>query len=431
MYHPGRQIGPYRLVRKLGEGGFGEVWLADKRSELVTKRVAVKLPLNQQVDLEAIRKEATLWERVSGHANVLPIIDADIYDGQVVIVSEFAEDGSLRDWLDANGGKAPTFDHAVDLMIGILAGLAHLHSHKITHRDLKPSNILLHGETPRIADFGISRVVENSFQSTQTIGGTPSYMAPEAFRNSTSPKTDIWSAGVVFFELLSGGLPFYGDDMFAIMDAIRSDEPLPLPETVPLVLHRVVDRALRKAPTERFPNSLEMRRVLMNISRRGFLETSNLIFEGTTQPIDFKNLDNKHDSVKTIIRPRKPVRWKGATVGVSIALFVLFALAYWQTGPASVISDAVSTPPANSEPANTTSAANASSPAVSSESLPPAELNSNETSGRDSNRTGPSRTSERPSEPPSRKPPSRKSRPTPTPAKKVTLDDLIKDGGSQ
>src|SRR5690349_1020250 len=99
MFHQGQQIGCYYLIRKLGRGGFGEVWLAEKKSKFVTTKVAVKLPLDEQVNHEAITQEAMLWEQASGHPNVLPIIDADEYDGQVVIVSEYAPDGSLADKL--------------------------------------------------------------------------------------------------------------------------------------------------------------------------------------------------------------------------------------------------------------------------------------------------------------------------------------------
>src|SRR4028119_2122967 len=103
MFQPGQQIGLYTLITKLAKGGFGEVWLAEKRSEFVTKKVAIKLPLDEQVDFEEIRQEATLWEKASGHPNVLPIIDADIYDGQVAIVSEYAGGGSLADRLKTHG----------------------------------------------------------------------------------------------------------------------------------------------------------------------------------------------------------------------------------------------------------------------------------------------------------------------------------------
>src|SRR5438046_1363773 len=95
MFVENQQIGSYMLIRRLGKGGFGEVWLAEKRSHFVTKKVAVKLPLGDQIDFDTIRNEAVLWEEASGHPNVLPIIDADVYDSQVVIVSEFASGGSL------------------------------------------------------------------------------------------------------------------------------------------------------------------------------------------------------------------------------------------------------------------------------------------------------------------------------------------------
>src|ERR1044071_9906316 len=143
MFHEGRQIGSYTLLRKLGKGGFGEVWLAEKSSQFVTKRVAVKLPLDEQVNFDAIRQEATLWEQASGHPNVLPIIDADVYDEQVVIVSEYADGGSLADKIKRDG-RLP-LEQAVEMTIGILSGLEFLHSRQIIHRDIKPQNILLQG----------------------------------------------------------------------------------------------------------------------------------------------------------------------------------------------------------------------------------------------------------------------------------------------
>src|SRR6185295_639367 len=110
------------------------------------------------------KQEADLWEQASGHPNVLPIIEANIYDDHVVIASEFVPDGSLESWMKRHGGKAPSIEAAVDMVVGILAGLEHLHSRHIIHRDLKPANILLQGSMPRLAAFGISRVLRSTSQ---------------------------------------------------------------------------------------------------------------------------------------------------------------------------------------------------------------------------------------------------------------------------
>ena len=149
----GARIGPYCLLEFLGRGAFGEVWLAERQSTIAKSRLAVKLPVHASVDLGIIRKEAEIWVRAGSHPNVLPIFEAEVYDAQVVIVTEYAPDGSLKRWLNRHGGKAPSFESAVDMAMAILAGLEHLHVRGIVHRDLKPANVLMQGEYPRIADF--------------------------------------------------------------------------------------------------------------------------------------------------------------------------------------------------------------------------------------------------------------------------------------
>ena len=149
MFHENQQIGFYTLIKKLGRGGFGEVWLAERRAKFVTTKVAVKLPHDEQIDHEAIKQEATLWEQASGHPNIVPILDADEYDGQIVIVSEYEPDGSLEQWLKTHG--AMPIEKAVETTIQVLDGSEFLHSRNIIHRDLKPANILLQGTTPRRA----------------------------------------------------------------------------------------------------------------------------------------------------------------------------------------------------------------------------------------------------------------------------------------
>ena len=273
MFYEGQQIGQYKLVNKLGKGGFGEVWLAEKRSQFVTKRVAVKLPLDDHVNFEAIRQEATLWEQASGHANVLPIIDADAYDGQVVIVSEYADGGSLHDKLKTEG-KLP-IKQAVEMTIGILKGLEFLHNKQIIHRDIKPQNILLQGETPRLADFGISRAIQTSSNSSSTVIGTDAYMSPESFMGKRSVQTDIWSVGVVFYQLLKGKLPFPQEHPSERMYAILQRDFEPLPANIPQSLKTIIAKALAKLPENRYKTATEMREDLSRVLRGKNLPPKN------------------------------------------------------------------------------------------------------------------------------------------------------------
>lgn len=262
MLRSGDQIGPYILINKLGRGAFGTVWLSERRTTIATTTAALKIPLDDDVDLETIKHEANLWVRASGHPNVLPIIEANIYDEQVIIASEYAPDGSLESWLKQHG-KAPTVEAAVEIISGVLAGLEHLHGRNIIHRDVKPANILFQGSTPRLADFGISRVLKSTSQSS-IVAGTPAYMAPEAFDGKRNEQTDIWSVGVIFYHLLAGRLPFAQADITSLVGAILSRNPDPLPTTVPSSLQEIIARALAKDPRQRYQSASEMRADLRN-----------------------------------------------------------------------------------------------------------------------------------------------------------------------
>jgi tRNA A-37 threonylcarbamoyl transferase component Bud32 len=258
----GDRVGPYTLLNKLGRGSFGVIWLAERRTVITSTQVAIKIPHTDEIDLEAIRREAQLWVRAAGHPNVLPIIEANIYDDYVIIASEYAPDGSLKEWLDRHGGAAPGVDVAVEMTRGILNGLEHLHAKSIIHRDLKPENILLQGDTPRLADFGISRAVRTGSQSA-TIAGTPAYMAPEAFQGKRNEQTDLWAVGAILYELVSGHLPFQGSDLPSLIGAIVTQEPTPLPEPIPLGVKNVINRSLNKEMSRRYTSASEMRAELL------------------------------------------------------------------------------------------------------------------------------------------------------------------------
>lgn len=263
MFQENQKVGHYQLIKKLAKGGFGEVWLAEKQSPLVTKKVAVKLPHDSQVNIETIKQEATLWEQASGHPNVLPIIDADIYDEQVVIVSEYAEDGSLSDKLKNAGGKLPV-EEAVRIAVGILNGLEYLHSKGIIHRDIKPANILMQGDAPRLADFGISRAVQTENVSTAVVG-TYNYMSPESFEGVRNAQTDVWSVGVVLYQLLNGLPPYPQREPSEAMYAILMKDYAPLPDEIPEKLREIVYKSLEKdqllngSPPRRYQTAADMR----------------------------------------------------------------------------------------------------------------------------------------------------------------------------
>lgn len=260
----GSKIGEYELVEELGEGGFGVVWRARKPSEIVPQEVAIKLP-KQILDVESVKQEARLWHRASyqGHKHILPILGADVTpEGQVYIVSIYAHEGSLARRPTQWGSGVPAMADALDIACGVLDGLAHLHALGILHRDLKPSNILFHEGTPRIADFGLARVLPSmaSRPARSTfvgVAGTLEYMAPEAFDGARTVQTDLWSAGVMLFELLAGHLPFRGPRT-AIQQVVRSRHPEPLPASVPPAIQAVVFRALQKDPQYRYSSASDM-----------------------------------------------------------------------------------------------------------------------------------------------------------------------------
>ncbi len=267
MFQVDQHIGPYTLVRRLGRGGAGEVWLAVKRSALLSRQVALKLPLDPDPDLAVVKEEAQIWLHAGHHPNVLPVIDADVSEGQVWIASEYASGGSLNEWLRQHGGQAPSLDAALEMAVGILAGLEHLHGLRpqpIVHRDLKPDNVLLQGGVPRLTDFGISRALKTTGH-TNHASGTPSYMPPEAFSGRYSEQTDIWAMGVVLYRMLAGRLPFPQGDQVSLLGAIVHGEFDPLPLHLPETVRAVVARALAKHPRQRFATAREMRLALSAI----------------------------------------------------------------------------------------------------------------------------------------------------------------------
>lgn len=257
MFHEGQQLGEYTLIEKLGRGGLGEVWLAETDEDWF----AVKLPHKDQVDWKAITQEIGLWTLCGKHPNVMPLIGARNFNGQIAIVSEYAPDGSLEDLLREKGKLS--VEEAVEMTIGILEGLQHLHESGIIHRDLKPANILIDDETPRLTDFGISRIITADSLS-KTVSGTWAYMAPECFDGKQNIQTDVWSVGVILYRMLAGNLPFPQKEQTSLIGSIIMREPEIILNDIPEELCEIAMTALSKDVSERYKTADEMRDFLDN-----------------------------------------------------------------------------------------------------------------------------------------------------------------------
>jgi serine/threonine protein kinase/formylglycine-generating enzyme required for sulfatase activity len=265
MLDKGDIVGDYTLVRFLGRGQFGEVWLAEKQLKFSNRKVQHALKflsaMMDEVNVKSAGNEVDTWIEASGHPNVISVLDMLTYKERIVIASEYAEGGSLMDWLTKSGGRAPSHEKALEMMTGILSGIEHLHSRSVVHRDLKPDNILLMGGFPRITDFGISRIVSARSLSTVAMG-SPFYMSPESFDGNKSTSTDIWSAGVILYEMLSGEHPYRSDTMYGLVSSIKNDLPRPLPKHIAPELRLIVDTALQKNLKERYSTAEDMRLVI-------------------------------------------------------------------------------------------------------------------------------------------------------------------------
>lgn len=272
MLKAGDKIDLYTLIKPIGRGGFGSVWVAERQTAVGSIPFALKVIPRSHEGLEFIREGLQAWAHVIGHPNILPIVDVRLSEDQFVIATEYVPTGSLADWLREHGDKAPSVEAAVEITMGILAGLSHLHAHGVIHRDIKPSNILLRGLTPMIADFGISVSLKSGEDTSNEAGrldsdtisraivGTPRYMAPEAWMGKSSVQTDIFSVGVILYQMLSGRLPFpaAGNELASLMASGR-EQPEPLPVEIHHAIQSVVFRALAAHPSKRFASANDMR----------------------------------------------------------------------------------------------------------------------------------------------------------------------------
>jgi serine/threonine-protein kinase len=263
--------GRYRILRKLGTGGMANVYLAE--DEVLGRRVAIKILNDRHAGddqfVERFRREAKNAASLS-HPNIVSIYDRGEAEGTYYIAMEYLDGRSLKELIVARG-PAP-IHLAVDYARQVLAAIRFAHRHGIVHRDIKPHNVLVDGEGRlKVTDFGIARAGVSQMTEAGSIIGTAQYLSPEQAKGAPVDQTsDLYSVGVVLYELLTGVVPFSGDTPVEI--AMKHLSSVPEPPSakradVPRDLDMVVMRALAKEPSERYQSAEEMDADLRRINR--------------------------------------------------------------------------------------------------------------------------------------------------------------------
>ena len=254
--------GRYRAQRKLGSGGMAEVWCAE--DEVLGRRVALKLMGGRFAEepefRERFRREAQAAAGLT-HPNIVAIFDRSEWDGTPYIAMELVDGRTLKELVTERGPLPPEI--AISLTEQILRALGYAHRRGIVHRDIKPQNVIIDGEgQAKVADFGIARAGETS-EMTQTgaIVGTVQYLSPEqAEGHPVDRRADLYSAGIVLYELLTGQVPFDGEAPISIAIKQINEPPVPprqLEPRIPPALEAVVLRALEKDPARRYQSAEE------------------------------------------------------------------------------------------------------------------------------------------------------------------------------
>jgi beta-lactam-binding protein with PASTA domain/tRNA A-37 threonylcarbamoyl transferase component Bud32 len=263
--------GRYRIVRKLGTGGMANVYLAE--DEVLGRRVAIKILNDRHAGddqfVERFRREAKNAASLS-HPNIVSIYDRGEAEGTYYIAMEYLDGRSLKELIVARG-PAPV-NIAIEYARQILAAIRFAHRHGIVHRDIKPHNVLVDGEGRlKVTDFGIARAGASQMTEAGSIIGTAQYLSPEQAKGAPVDQTsDLYSVGVVLYELLTGVVPFSGDTPVEIAMKHLSSTPEP-PSVkraeVPRELDLVVMRALAKDPGDRYQSAEEMDADLERVAR--------------------------------------------------------------------------------------------------------------------------------------------------------------------
>ena len=292
----GENIGRFEIVRELGRGAQSVVYLA--RDPHLQREVAIKTlhfsrpdPLKNQQLLSEARMVSQLR-----HPNIVPIFEAGEEQGDLYLVFEYVPGLNLGEYLRTNGRLTPV--KAISILIPVLDAIAHAHAAGIIHRDLKPQNVLLGSDsTPRVMDFGIAARIESQGGDDEAFMGTPGYMAPEYIeRRECNEATDVFAAGLLFYELLTGQPAVRGENIYEVMNRIANqDVRLPKNEGIEIddALASILYKATARDPQQRYASVAQMREALEN-----YLEPDEIVesADARQSTIDFLLRRMRHKS---------------------------------------------------------------------------------------------------------------------------------------
>jgi serine/threonine-protein kinase len=259
------QLGRYKLVRVLGRGAMGVVY--EGLDPALNRRVAIKTILrNAAIDHETAQAYSAQFTREAqaagrlNHPNIVQVHDFALEGDVAYLVMEYIQGRELRSYFEAK--EKFTIEESVRIMGELLDALDLAHDAGVIHRDIKPANVMLDAQRRvKLADFGVARIQDSERSAAGTMVGTPAFMSPEQIQGAKiDRRTDIFSAGVVLYQLLTGEQPFTGAGAWTVAKKIMQDDPPPpsgVVKSISPVFDGIVNRALAKNPADRFPNARE------------------------------------------------------------------------------------------------------------------------------------------------------------------------------
>jgi len=265
----GRTVSRYRIVRMLGQGAMGVVYLAEDQS--LGRMAALKFLPPEDAARENARRRMMREARAAAaleHPNITAVYEVGEDDGDVFIAMAYAEGETVEERLKQG---SMSLARAVDTALQVARGLEAAHARGVIHRDVKPGNVMVDSVGHvKLMDFGLaSATFHHDVSSSEGFQGTPAYMAPEQLTgDEADERADTWSLGAVLYEMIAGRPPFDGDNAPAVGYAILHSDPEPLPDSVPADLRKIVRKALEKDPAKRYDGAHDLRIELEAVRER-------------------------------------------------------------------------------------------------------------------------------------------------------------------